>query len=36
MEAQTRYADSDGVSIADRRAKTLKGAPGEWHLFAVD
>jgi class 3 adenylate cyclase len=25
-----------GLEFADRGVQTLKGAPGEWHLFAVD
>jgi len=25
-----------GLEFADRGARTLKGAPGEWHLFAID
>jgi class 3 adenylate cyclase len=25
-----------GLEFADRGAQTLKGAPGEWHLFAID
>jgi class 3 adenylate cyclase len=25
-----------GLEFADRGARTLKGAPGEWRLFAID